>query len=324
MPATRRSRFRSVVSRLKAFSTYTDAFSSWGTKWKVSSGSWSATSSTSKTTTSASSYPLAAVQMSKSNVTATIKSPQPGAGISLWVTDSGNWWGVVREQTVNNSYNCSTCTASYPYTNPYANATGNASNPPSNATGNATNPGSYVNATNPASVSSYNPGSFYFLAIFGQKFYNPPTANYSPGNPYLYTVAGNPYTYPYTVAGNPYTFPYTTGGNSSTGYYYYVCNCQTSYPQKIRLLKSLSGTVTEITSWTVGAATDVINAIRVTNSGTALTIKAYSDTNASTQLGSDMTYTASGATVSTNFGIILAPATNGQGSGTGEISISSS
>lgn len=342
MTATRRSRFRAVVSRLKAFSIFTDAMSSWGTKWRVTSGSWSAGSGTSKTTTSASSYPLAAVKMSKSNVTATVKSPQPGAGIALWVTDSGNWWGVVREQTVNNSYNCSTCTVGNPFTNPYANATGNATNPYANATGNASNPVTYANATgygiNPTSnATGYgkNPTSlsFFYLAINNQKF-----SSYTGGNtfsfpfttggnyftfPFTTSSGGNPFTFPFTTGGNPFTFPFTTGGNNATAYSYFTCNCQTSYPQSIRLLRSVAGTVTQITSWSVGAATDVINAIRVTNSGNALTIKAYSDVNATTQLGSDMTHTATGASIDTNFGIVISPATNGQGDGTGEVSISS-
>lgn len=310
MSVTRRSRFRAVVSRLKAFSSYVDAFTTWGTKWKVTSGSWSTSGGKSKTTTSASSYPLAAVQMSKSNVTATVKSPQPGAGIALWVTDSGNWWGVVREQTVNNSYNCGSCQGSF--TNPYffvaLPTNPGTTNPP---------PGGGTNPPPGGTAIPTNPASFFYLAIFNQKYYNPP-----PGGG---TNPTNPGT---AKATNPGTTNPPPGGGSSlaggnTSYFFFTCNCSSSYPQTIRLIRSISGSVSTITSWTVGAATDVINAIRVINSGTGLTIRAYSDTNATTQIGSDMTHTATGATVTTQFGIVLSPATNGQGDGTGELSVTS-
>ncbi|NDB58476.1 hypothetical protein EB001_08530 [bacterium] len=295
------SRAYGVITK---FSSYINSFLSWGSGWKVTSGTWTAQSGTSKTSTSATSYPLAAVEMSKTNVNATLQSPQPGAGISLWVTDSGNWWGIVREQTVNNSYNCSTCTASF--INPYfnVNATGNASNPYVNATGNASNPPTY----------GVNPSSFFYLELFNQKFYNPPTYNVTPGNPY---------TYPYTDGGNPYTFPYTYSAGGNVSYTTYDCNCSSSYPQSIKIIKSISGTVSTVTSWSVGTATDVIRAIKVITNGNGITIRPYSDTSATTQIGSDLSYTATGATLTTRFGIVVAPATDGQGSGTGQITIQS-
>jgi hypothetical protein len=316
VPRGRRKLFRSVVSRLKAFASYIDAFTSWGTKWKVTSGTWTTSSGKSKTSTSANSYPLAAVQMSKKDVTATVASPQPGAGISLWVTDSGNWWGVVREQTVNNSYNCSTCTASF--TNPYANATGygNATNPSTTTYANASNPGTttYANASNPG-TTSWNPSSFFYLSINNQKFYNPPTSKFTPGNPFTNssTTPGNPFTF---------SFPFTTGGNTS--YFTFSCNCSSSYPQSIKLIKSVAGTVSTVTSWSVGSATDVINAIKVITSGNDITIRPYSNTAATTQIGSDLTHTATGATTTANFGIIVGPSTNSQGDGTGTLTVTSS
>lgn len=40
-----------------------------------------------------------------------------GSGISLWITDSGNWWGVSYGRSIDNSCNCSTCNTCTTYQN---------------------------------------------------------------------------------------------------------------------------------------------------------------------------------------------------------------
>lgn len=86
--------------------------------------------------------------------------------------------------------------------------------------------------------------------------------------------------------------------------------CQTCYPQYIRLLQSSGGIVSEIFAWTVNT---VIQSLRVKTKGEELTISAYSDTNLTTQIGSDIVYTPTGITVHPSYGITIQPSTQDQG-----------
>ena len=94
---------RTVVSssRMKAFLSFQDLFqSSFKSSWKNIRGSWSASSNIATTNTGSSNYPLASVPMSSPNVDISIKNPGVGTGAALWVTDSGDWWGLVSSQAL--------------------------------------------------------------------------------------------------------------------------------------------------------------------------------------------------------------------------------
>jgi hypothetical protein len=116
---------RTVVSssRMKAFLSFQDLFqSSFKSSWKNIRGSWSASSSIATTNTGSSNYPLASVPMSSPNVNISIKNPGVGTGAALWVTDSGDWWGLVSSQALSSgtgacgSYNAyNPCSGSNPY-----------------------------------------------------------------------------------------------------------------------------------------------------------------------------------------------------------------
>lgn len=334
MPATRRSRFRAIVSRLKGFASYTNAFTSWGSAWKTTFGTWTGSSGTASTSTAASSYPFGSVNMASSNVTATLKNTSPGSGIALWVTDSNNWWAVVTEQEQNTAYNCQTCTSSYTgyFT---TNCLGS-----STSGGSANYTGGNWNASSQNAISYYN---FSFLGICNNcasfnisapPCYCPSCKSYTTSN---CTKFGTGSSGGFFNASNQNAYSIGSYNQYVTNYYYFSCtgsntnysnfscNCSTVYPAKLRLIQSVSGVVSEITRWTVDATsstTQKIKALKViTNGSTGLTIRPYSDTSATTQIGSDLTYTASGASIKTQFGIIVAPATFGQGSTTGELSV---
>ena len=90
-----------------------------------------------------------------------------------------------------------------------------------------------------------------------------------------------------------YCSGYSYGPNSSCGcasYYTFNCSCQDHH--KIDLVKKVSGTETVVGS-TTNLTTD-IRGIQVTLSGNNITAKAYSDTNLTSQVGSDLTATHSG------------------------------
>lgn len=148
-----------VTSRLKAFYSFSDTFqSAFKSGWKYIRSGWSAGSSQASIS-DATSYPILSTTMSSTNVTIDIKNPGIGTGAALWVTDSGEWYGLVTQQQISvGTGNCQT-------TNPY-------------------NPCGYTNPVNPCAYYN-NP----YVA------YDPPSGGtwnpYYPGNP---PICCNPYT----------------------------------------------------------------------------------------------------------------------------------
>ena len=90
-----------VSSRLKAFVFFQDSFNNYfKSGWKFRRGEWVAQSSSATTAYSSSLYPMASVPMKDPNVTISIKNPGVGSGAALWVTDEGNWYGLVSSQAL--------------------------------------------------------------------------------------------------------------------------------------------------------------------------------------------------------------------------------
>jgi hypothetical protein len=117
----RRRKVAVVSSRLKGFLSFQELFQS-GLRngWKVVRSGWSAGSGT-VSASNPTQYPLLSTTMSKTNVTIEITDPGIGTGAALWVTDSGNWYGVVTSQEVSSGTgNCGTYSAinNCGYTNP--------------------------------------------------------------------------------------------------------------------------------------------------------------------------------------------------------------
>ena len=301
-------------------SSFLDAFSSGSSlssKWKTWTGSWSVASSLASTTTAASSYPLATVTMSTPNVTAKVKSPGNGSGLSLWVTDAGDWWSVVSQQDTSTNcsgYSCSSyyticngnCAAYYsPYTCSYA-------------------------CNFCVTVTDYS----YYCCGYYYNYNSNACKNNGACGPFCYAyncsqVSG------YHLSCTPDTC-YTTCYNyvaavyccaSSSGCGGYSCSSySTTYPRTIKLLRYASSTLSEITSASVSSAVALIKVIisgatkGTSNNGT-ITIKAYSD-NEITQMGSDLVYNATGVKITTLYGIIATPGNYSESKTIDEISIS--
>lgn len=95
-------------------------------------------------------------------------------------------------------------------------------------------------------------------------------------------------------------------------------NCQTCYPQYIRLMQSSAGIVTEIFKW---AVTTTIKSLRIKTKGDELTISSYSDASLTTQIGNDIVYTPTGVTVQPRHGITIQPSVYEQAYTIGGITI---
>ena len=308
-----------------------------GTLWNIIRGTWSVLSNKAYSSTAASSYPLASVKMVSPNATISLKGVSQGSTAALWVTDSNQWWGIGIDQTeVSTSTlnpteraitgcTCQTCSNTATVANwNYVAATYNSN---INAYNYQCNVASYPAATWNYSCNIYNNGfcnniSQYPMVSPTQWVYTCNVVNNRYCNNSMYPIAT--YSYMCNSASYPAVYAYGFGTNASypEGNYnmvtFYECNCQTCYPQYVRFIQSISGTVTTLTSWIVST---VVNSIKVTTSESNTTTKIYSDTNLITQIGSDLTYTPTGVTVTPQYGIMVKPSSYLQGNTIEEITI---
>jgi hypothetical protein len=106
-----------------------------------------------------------------------------------------------------------------------------------------------------------------------------------------------------------------SNANVCTSQFNYDCNCQTCYPQYIRILQSVGSTVSTIFSWLIGTLSvpEIVQSLKVKTEGNQITVKPYSDPSLVTQIGDDLVYTATGAVVSTNSGVAITPSDYNQG-----------
>ena len=317
----------------KAFAAFSDTFnrttsgslgtSSSGGLWRAIRGTIYANGSAATTTDAVSSYPIAAVKMSTGSVTANISGTANGTGHALWVTDSGNWWAVVTGQDPGVSCNCQTCSQCNAWNTPTCTAstcTGGyntvctAYNTSNCASFNSAN----CNSWNGSNCRGYNGGNckswcgstccggYYYGTCIG---YNTSTCNSWNTATCASWNGSNCSTY---GTGNCNAWFCTSYTASCTSTSYYSCNCSTCYPPIVRVLQSVSNTVSEVTKWTLAS---VANSLRVITNSSAKTIttKAFSDAAQVTQIGSDLVYTANNAAIVTDFGIIVAPSSYAQG-----------
>ena len=346
--AWKRVRTSVIASRLKAFSYFTDTFIS-GIKsgWKYISGTWTGNYGAS-TSTTASSYPYLATKMAGSDVVINVTTASQGSGAALWVTDSGDWFGVISGldpgQQCNpvcnayspasyNSvcgYNSSGCNSSVCGYNGNTNSVCGYNNNTNNICG-------YNNNTN--NICGYNGGNCNAFQYRPQCLCDICTGNYNAlvayytgcnSNASPYYSGCNSNAAPYYSGCNSNSSPYYSGCNScwnSTPYYsgcnstYYVCSnttYSTCYPSFIRIIKRVSGTVSEVVRQTMSQA---VNSLKVTVSGSQITAKAYSDSALTSQIDSDFVYTPLGNTITTSYGIVLGPSSYNQGSSVGAVTI---
>jgi len=99
-----------VDSAVSATRAFTDEFSGTGSlaqRWTSTRGSWSVVSDKSYTATAASSYPLATFNANTIGVNVRVDygaADTHGWGVAFWVQDADNWWAVVTDKTF--GYTC--------------------------------------------------------------------------------------------------------------------------------------------------------------------------------------------------------------------------
>jgi hypothetical protein len=255
-----------------------------GSLWKALRGTLKVTSNKASTSDSASTYPAASITMPKQDVTISLEGTGNGGGSLLWVTDSGNWWATDIYQ--------------YTYSTPwyYNQATGNYN----------------CNAYNWTTVCVKNAANYYYSCnVTGYC-----CAKCNAWNSNNIKNAAYCKTYSYSAT---YTCTTNLSGYTCVSYdYYTICSSGTAeysavqggtyyyYPTYIRVLQSVANTVTTIAQTYIGDSV-TLQSLKTLISGNQITVKGYSDTNLTTQVGSDLVYTATGATVTAEYGIVITP-----------------
>lgn len=289
-----------------------------GSIWSVIRGSWSIVSN--KAVGATSDYPIIAQTMPVSNNEINLYGTSTGSAAALWVTDSGNWWALGTVQVAED------CNCTYYYNTNYTYAAGTCT-------------GQNAATYNAVTCKTYSSGSTcnaYGMNCEGT-WNRGPCANYAYSNLNgLYCIAWNQgncnQSYTYCASSTPYTncATYSPSTKNTGNYYYYSCtvtqantqgpyaNCQTCYPQYIRLIQSVANTVSTITQWSIGT---LAAALKIKTSGSSITVSAYSDASMVTQIGSDLVYTPTGVAITPMFGLTVIPSGYNQGYSTDEIDI---
>jgi hypothetical protein len=278
-----RNRFLDTFNRTNTSTDLGDA--SDGSKWRALRGTLKVTGNKASTSDSASSYPAATISMPKNDVTISLEGTGNGGGSLLWVTDSGNWWATdIYQYTYSEPWYYNFATGNY-NCNSYSNVSG------CDAIGNA----NYTRTCNfagncCATCVAWNSNNSKNAAFCR-------TYNYSATYSCSSSVSGYNcaafFTYQVCNSG---TAVYST---AQGGTYYY-------YPTYIRVLRSIANSVSSIVTGYLGDNVTV-QSLRTIVSGTQITVKGYTGANLTTQVGSDLVYNATGATVTPEYGIVITP-----------------
>ena len=309
-----------------------------GSIWNVLRGTWSI--STNKAVGADANYPMATQTMPFSNQEINIVGTT-GAAASLWVTDANNWWavGITQEPTSCNCtyyynttfYNYASTCGTGTYNGTYNGSNCNASyNVPSCISGtNSCSAGYNTVSCQQSACSSYNGSNCNNYAYNATNKSTRCSGSYNASNCAAYTCIAynlsNCKGFSFTCNGG-YNASNCNGSfnvsNQNVGSEIFVaCNksgstlngpfasCSTCYPQYVRVLQSVAGTVSVITQWTL---TSLAASFKVKTSGSQITTSAYSDSTMVTQIGSNLVYTPTGVTITPTSGISIIPSSNSQ------------
>lgn len=284
------------------------------------------------------SYPQTNIEMTEEDVEVYLYDIDNGSAASLWVTDAGNWYAVGVDQhpvdcncevgTECNRWNGSNITG-WTTTetggrNKYTVATGEYCQTNVSGGGNA----NYRTRcfSSGSSCTRYVAGG---LCVQWRRNYT--CVNEITGyNSLNYSTSCN------TNFATRYNSPnYTTNingynANECNRWNEYTFNCETCYPQWIRLLQSVSGTVNTLSKTLVSKAISVVKspnetldlyvqdnpisefvrAMVLKIKGQQITVETYSDANAINKIefdDGDIVYTPTGAEVTARYGIMIVP-----------------
>jgi hypothetical protein len=322
-----------------------------GSSWDIVRGVFRIESNKAISNTDPSSYPMATVKMPFEEVEISLKDIDSGAGAALWVTDSGEWWGVGLQQeevdcncTLNsecnrwNARNCAQWNSVECFQWGCRTWSGSVS------TGCATWSGSNCANWN-ARVIRFeceetnalgNCRKWAIASITGgncsgTNFNICMSLNWSANNCTGFVCnAAN--------ASNCRTFNTQTCNR----WFEFTTDCETCYPQYVRVFQSVASTVSTVFSAIVTKTFQIFTSpggltlysqsdpdsprarsMRVSTEGGDVAVEVYSDADLNNKIivDEEIIYQPTGAQISTTYGIIINPSSYNQNNYIGEINI---
>lgn len=258
--------------------------SSSGHLWSVLTGTWAISSNKATSSTAGSSYPLASVDLGAQNGIISADITDGGPGLAFWITDANSWWA--------SSVNYRNVYTSSGY---YSGTTYSI-------------PGYYANSL--VTTGYTCPSGCFYSPAMGECLSNIDESSCGLGTPVQScTGAGANCNYVPPSSGCGPISGSANCGFVDTSYY--------TYYTELKLYRNLSGTISNVTTQQINSNTSgysKVNSIKAITAGESITVQGYSNTGLSSQLGSNLTYNASGATRGTKAGIIKTPSDASAGS----------
>ena len=293
-------------------------------QWTTLKGSWGIASSQASSDTAPSSGALATTPLIKPvpNYDITLDIPSgAGVGAAFWVTDQNNWWAAITYQTTSTSYSCpnggtrsgTTCTVSsdypgvpYQVTNYCGAAQGGGTQYYIEDIRYGYEPigiacGSLCTQLGGACISGVCQewGGYTYCT-------NTPTANVTPCSSPIPVYCSDGSCSPSGDSCYSYSTAYNcpNGGTESGGTCYvtssYEATATTTTSYSVRLIKSVSGTISTVQTVSTSAPT---KSLKVVTTDNVVNVKAYS-VEGQTGPATELNYTATSPTITGNLGII--------------------
>ncbi len=303
-----------------------------GQKWKIWRGIWGIVSNKASSSSSASEYAMATLTFTKTDAVIGVSSPDPGTGMTFWVSDADNWYASVytQEESCETCFNCNSWNASNCNAFCGGNCKGWTCNSGYCNSWNAIacignwNVNSYCAAWDNICVRWNNPcqawrntapkgqctrwgiqcnGRVLYCVNSGYYIGNCNLTQWSNCNAYFCNAASC------TGGFNPVNCCGNYNASNCNAFFSYSCNCTTQH--RIKIISSIASSISTVVS-TLWSST--IASFKTVLSGNSATIRAYSSSDYTSQIGSDYAENLSSPVKNKKFGIIKSPSGLNQGS----------
>lgn len=296
-----------------------------GMAWRAVRGVWGISNNKAISGTSSSSYPLATLKFTRTDVTVSVSGVEPGMGASFWVTDGDNWYASVYTQ----NQVCETCTSCSSFSGGNCIAF-NPSNCASTIPGNCGAGTFCCGSFNPSTCNETSPGNCNVFNSANSGNGNPPygfcygpsrnppycSGSFNPSNCNAFCCSGPfPTWSPYCGSFNP-SFCSSYSPVVCNGYSTFSCNCVTEH--RISFIRSLAGTITMLSNNLFSTA---VQSFKIFLSGEQATLQSFSSVSYSSQIGEPVVIPLSSPQKTVDHGIIKSTSSYQQGSSIDEFGV---
>lgn len=321
-----------------------------GARWDAVRGFFRVSNNRAIPFSSSETYPLASINFPHEDVTIELQDIDNGSGAAIWVSDGGDWWATVVDQTEVDC-NCDTDIRCDRYNsrnitgyNTFESGGRNAYTYQSGtfcSGGNVSQQGFYFDYVDGGYCRRYiyvggsqgvrcvEWNRFVFVSGYNATNYNRRTCNAN------FATAYNAPNFSNAIAG--------WNAQTCAQYTEFTINCSVCFPQWIRFIQSVGTTISTVVSFAISKTfrtvtsqygnlqlfvqddpnDPTVSSMRVSVEGEQITVEPFegSDLTNKIELDEEIVYTPTGATVEGSYGIIVSPSEYNENPGFGSIVI---